>query len=74
MKSGLRGNGCKQRPTVASTLHLPLRLQPSSADEAGKSDSQLACLGGQGDRELGPTPAPQTHPSRLARGSQGPGA
>lgn len=83
MKSGkwsLGGSSWKPQPTVSSTLHFPLWLQPSSADGAGKSDSQLACLRGQGDREQGPVPTTQPHPSSLAssshspRGGQGPGA
>lgn len=75
MKSGKRGlgrSGWKQRPTVSSTLHLPLWLQPSSTDGVGKSDSQLACLRGQDDRELGPTPATQAHPPSRASSSHGP--
>lgn len=38
----------------------------------GKSDSQLACLRGQGDLEPGPTPATQTHPPSLASSSHSP--
>lgn len=74
MKFGKRGlgSGWEPRPTVSSTLHFPLWQQPSSADGVGKSDSQLACLRGQGDREQGPVPATQPHPSRLAGSSHGP--
>lgn len=46
-KCGLGGSSWKQRPTVSSTLRLPLWLQPSSADGVGKNDSQLACFRGQ---------------------------
>lgn len=64
MKSGLRGKGWKRRPTVSSARPRPLRPQPSSAGGAGKSDSRLACLRGQGDRELGPRPPLRhTHPA-----------
>lgn len=79
-KWGLGGSSWKPRPTVSSTLHFPLWLQPRSADGVGKSDSQLACLRGQGDREQGPVPTTQPHPSSLASSScgsrvgQGPGA
>lgn len=71
-KCGLAGSSWKQKPIVSSTLGFPRRLQPNPADGVGKSDSQLACLGGQGDRALGPVPATQPHPPSLAGGSRGP--
>ena len=71
-KCDLGGSSWKQKPIASSTLGFLLRPQPSSAAWVGKSDSQLACLGGQGDREPGPVPTTQPHPPSLASSSRGP--